>query len=126
MTFNPGDILYRKYSYKNDLYCVIVVKDGPFNIGQNVKFVKMLSYVASTKPNSFVHSEISTSVEEWYVKVDLNTYDIKDKFIKKIKEFLKNNLGKMIHHDTILDNLLYIEILVALKKYEISDIVEEE
>src|SRR5713226_1756480 len=109
MEFKPGDILYRKYSDQNDLYCVIVITPGPFNIGPNVKFVKLLSYYSTIRNSkSFADTEMDTSVEEWYIKIDLNNYDIKDKFLKKIKEFLDNNLGKMIYHETILDNLTYI------------------
>jgi len=121
MEFKPGDILYRKYSDKNDLYCVIVITEGPFNIGQNVKFVRSLPYYYSPEFHSGVPKllgESSSSVETWYIKVDLNNYDIKDKFLKKIKDFLENNLGKLVVSDTILDNLLYIEILAELKKYE--------
>src|SRR5579864_1200186 len=126
MEFKPGDILYRKYSDKNDLYCVLAITKGPFNIGPNVKLIRMVGYYSITRTPTVIDSEVSTSIKEWYIKADLNNYDIKDKFLKKIKEYLIDNLGKTIHYDLILDNLLYIEILVALKKYETSDIVESE
>jgi hypothetical protein len=123
MTYKPGDILYRKYSDNNDLYCVVGVEDGPFNIGPNVKLVRMLGHYSTTHIPVTVQSEVSISVDEWYVKVDLNNYDIKDKFLSKIKEFLKTNLGKAIDYDLILDNLTYIEIMDALRKYQKNDII---
>ena len=124
--FKPGDILYRKYSDKNDLYCVVAITHGPFNIGKNVKMVRMLANYSSSAQNPTMNTETVESVENWYLKVDLNNYDIKDKFLNKIKEYLKLNLGKFIQHETILDNLLYIEILAELKKYDKSDIIEIE
>lgn len=121
MEFKLGDILYRKYSDKHDLCCVVAITEGPFNIGPNVKLVRTLSYYAASGSRPTIVSETSDSIEEWYVKVDLNNYDIKDKFLNKIKEFLNNNLGKMIHYDLILDNLLYIEILAELRQYETEE-----
>lgn len=126
MEFKPGDILYRKYSEQNDLYCVIAVTNGPFNIGPNLKLIRMLSYYATARSPITIQSEINDAVAEWYVKVDLNNYTIKDKFITKIKEFLNNNLGKMIHYNWILDNLLYIELLDALKQYEKSELKNDD
>ena len=121
MNIKPGDILHRKYSDKNDLYCVIAITDGPFNIGPNIKLVRMIPYSSTANSSGLIHSETSNAVEEWYIKVDLNNYDIKDKFLTKIKGFLKTNLGKTIHYDLILDNLLYIEVLAELKKYETKE-----
>ena len=125
MYFKPGDILYRKYSDKNDLYCVIAVTEGPFNIGQNVKFVRMFPNYMAAESTLLTH-ETTDAIDNWFIRVDLNNYDIKDKFLGKIKDFLNEYLGKQISYNFILDNLLYIEILAELKKYEKSDIVDEE
>jgi hypothetical protein len=123
MNFKPGDILYRKYSDRNDLYCVICITDGPFNIGLNSKFVRMLPLSNNTIFN--LYSETTDSASNWFIQVDLNNYDVKEKFIKQIRKYLNDNLGKIIVYDKILDNLLYIEILDALKKYQKDDIVED-
>lgn len=121
MEFKPGDILYRKYSDKNDLYLVLAITDGPFNVGPNVKFVRLLSYYSSAASNPTLATESNDSVANWYTKVDLNKYDIKEKFLTKIQAYLELNLGKNICHDMILDNLLYIEILNELRQYETSE-----
>ena len=121
MECKPGDILYRKYSDKNDLYLVLVITDGPFNVGPNVKFVRMLSYYSSSAQNPTLTTESSDSVANWYMKIDLNKYDIKEKFLTKIQAYLELNLGKMIAHEKVLDNLLYIEILNELRQYETSE-----
>lgn len=125
MEFKPGDILYRKYSDKNDLYLILAIIDGPFNVGPNVKFVRMLSYYSSSAQNPILTTESSDSIANWYVKIDLNKYDIKEKFLTKIQAYLELNLGKMIAHETILDNLLYIEILAILRQYENPEAKEE-
>jgi hypothetical protein len=125
MEFKPGDILYRKYSDNNDLYCVIAITEGPFNMGLNVRFVRMLPNFRGEESTLLTHETLE-SINNWFIKVDLNNYDIKDKFLQKIKDFLNEYLGKQISHNFILDNLTYIEILAELRKYQKDDIVSEE
>jgi len=122
MNFKPGDILYRRYSDNNDLYCIISVFKSKFSPEHNR--IALFPYYSGRGENYLTESEESAS--NWFIPVDLNNYPIKDKFLKKIKEYLNDNLGKPIAYHILLDNLIYIEILAELKKYQKSDIVEGE
>ena len=107
------------------MYCVIAITEGPFNMGLNVRFVRMLPNFRGEESTLLTHETLE-SINNWFIKVDLNNYDIKDKFLQKIKDFLNEYLGKQISHNFILDNLTYIEILAELRKYQKDDIVSEE
>ena len=116
MEFKPGDIVHRKFSDKNDLYCVLSVYRSSIPGTSDVIFSDLIPYYKIK--NQWLCKELMNSIVMWYEKVDLNDYEIKEKFLVKIKNYLKDNLGKEINHNTILDNLIYIEVLAALKKYE--------
>ena len=116
MEFNPGDILYRKYSDKEDLYLVLLEYNSILGIGEEKKRFTLLPYRGS--PKDFVTTQSYNSLHEWFIKVDLNNYEIKDKFLIKIKKYLEEHLGERLILDKYLDNLLYIEILAELKQYE--------
>lgn len=115
MKVKPGDILYRKYSDKNDLYCVIKIKSHPILPRIDEAFVTLLPYY--TAPAHRLSIQAESSLEEWFIQADLNNYEIKDKFLKKIKGHLDKYLG-LVDDSAFIDNLTYIEILAELRQYE--------
>src|SRR5277367_1848426 len=108
MDFKPGDILYRKYSDQNDLYIIISIKAPAF--GPTFDMATMLPYYRNNANRDNFYRETVDSLTEWFIKVDLNNYKIKDKFLNQIEKYLEEHLQKNITYDEVLDNLTYVEI----------------